>query len=264
MSLEETSQNNKNEQINKKFDSFHIDININKLNGSWTKEEDKILFKWVQEYGTKKWTSCSFFLKGRTGKQIRDRWCNVLSPNLKKGDWDLAEDYIIFKAYMKFGSKWKLISKHLKSRSENSVKNRFYATLRRHALESVKDYEIKSEMLMKMKKIFLMNFLEKALNEKTLIIDSYINQNTEAYDIDELDIVYIRNFIRKYSIEEKVMLINQECKQINNNHLGKKRNTLQDDEIVKKIKNSWKNSKSSKKIFSIYSPCGAMINIYQT
>lgn len=86
-----------------------------------------------------KWTSCSDFLSGRSGKQCRERWFNTLNPNVKKGGWTPEEDFLIFKFFSEFGSKWSLIASKFPGRTENSVKNRFYSTLRRISLDKKKN-----------------------------------------------------------------------------------------------------------------------------
>jgi hypothetical protein len=85
-----------------------------------------------------KWTSCSEFISGRSGKQCRERWFNTLNPSVKKGGWMAEEDFLIFKFFSEFGSKWSLIASKFPGRTENSVKNRFYSTLRRISLDEKK------------------------------------------------------------------------------------------------------------------------------
>jgi hypothetical protein len=58
----------------------------------------------VKKEGPNKWSQATDIISGRTGKQIRERWYNNLSPNVVKGDWSLEEDYQIFTLFEKFGS----------------------------------------------------------------------------------------------------------------------------------------------------------------
>jgi len=41
------------------------------------------------------------------------------------------EEKIIFEKHSEFGNKWAEISKYLKGRTDNSVKNHFYSTIRK-------------------------------------------------------------------------------------------------------------------------------------
>lgn len=101
------------------------------VKGPWTIEEDEKLKAWVEEKGPVKWAQCAQGIAGRNGKQCRERWFNNLNPNVKKGDWTPEEDDLIFKLYVSYGSSWSKIATHFKDRTENSIKNRFYSTIRK-------------------------------------------------------------------------------------------------------------------------------------
>lgn len=101
------------------------------VKGPWTVEEDRKLLQWVKTQGAMKWSMCSELIPGRSGKQCRERWYNNLNPDVIKGNWTAKEDYMIFKLFSIQGSKWSKIAEHFKGRTENSIKNRFYSTLRR-------------------------------------------------------------------------------------------------------------------------------------
>lgn len=54
------------------------------VKGPWTSEEDQIVVDLVKIHGTKKWSQIARNLKGRLGKQCRERWYNHLDvSNLK-------------------------------------------------------------------------------------------------------------------------------------------------------------------------------------
>ena len=100
------------------------------IKGPWTDEEDQKLKNWVSQEGPNKWSDCAKIIPGRNCKQCRERWFNHLAPGVKKGGWSLDEDATIFNIFHAFGPKWAFISKFLPGRTENSIKNRFYSTLR--------------------------------------------------------------------------------------------------------------------------------------
>jgi len=56
---------------------------------------------------------------------------------VKKGAWSREEDFVIFKRFSEIGSKWSKIAAELPGRTENSIKNRFYSTLRSFATEQI-------------------------------------------------------------------------------------------------------------------------------
>ena len=99
--------------------------------GNWMPEEDDILLRWVGENGATKWTECSKLIRGRCGKQCRERWVNILNPCVKKGNWSDEEQGLIFENLHRYHTSWSAMSKVLPGRTENSIKNYFYSSIRR-------------------------------------------------------------------------------------------------------------------------------------
>lgn len=88
-----------------------------------------------------KWSEATKEIEGRSGKQIRERWFNILNPQINKAKWSFEEERMLFSLYQKHGPKWCSLVTHFKNRTENSIKNRFYSTLRRVATEYKRNFE---------------------------------------------------------------------------------------------------------------------------
>jgi len=98
---------------------------------SWSAEEDQILMELVATHGPKKWSLIASSLQGRIGKQCRERWHNHLNPNVRKDAWTQDEDDVISDLVDRIGTKWATIAKHLHGRTDNSIKNRYYSSLKK-------------------------------------------------------------------------------------------------------------------------------------
>ncbi|EAY22676.1 Myb-like DNA-binding domain containing protein [Trichomonas vaginalis G3] len=104
------------------------------IKGSWTREEDEMIIKFVQENGTKNWKKLAEILPGRLGKQCRERWRNHLDPNVNRSPWTPEEDKLLIQLHEKYGNQWVKISEMFNGRSDNCVKNRWNSTLKKQIL----------------------------------------------------------------------------------------------------------------------------------
>jgi len=118
------------------------------LKGPWKKSEDQKILDLVSRYG-KAWSKISNALGTRNGKQIRDRFTNVLDPEIKKGRFTDEEDRLLEVLYRQYGTKWSQIALHFPKRTADMIKNRFHSSIKKRnnfdSKDSHNDSHIKSE-----------------------------------------------------------------------------------------------------------------------
>ncbi|CAD8078206.1 unnamed protein product [Paramecium sonneborni] len=108
---------------------------------SWSAIEDQQLLELVQIH-KRNWGMIASIMNWRTGKQIRERFINKLNPEIRAEPWSKEEDLIVMEAYQKYGSRWTEISKLLKGRPENMIKNRFYSFIRKEYMNIQNPYYV--------------------------------------------------------------------------------------------------------------------------
>ena len=101
-----------------------LTINPDLKKGRWTKEEDLMFFKLMEEYGNN-WNSISKIMKNRSTRQVRNRYNENLNPVLVRNKFKNEEDLLILKLYNLFSNKWSKYLNYLPNRSIKNIKRRF-------------------------------------------------------------------------------------------------------------------------------------------
>lgn len=115
-------------------------INPQLIKGSWTREEDETIIAYVNEHGNKDWAKLALILKGRTGKQCRERFKNHLDSSVKHDAWTTEEDNLLIDLHNRFGNAWTTISSYFDGRTDNCIKNRWNSTIKKR-LERIQNGE---------------------------------------------------------------------------------------------------------------------------
>ena len=103
---------------------------------SWTKSDDELLIKYVDKHKERKWNLIAKAVtkesnKLKTAKQCRERWHTRLDPKILLSAWSNEEEARLFLLHKQIGNKWAEIAKCLPGRTDNSIKNYFFCSLRR-------------------------------------------------------------------------------------------------------------------------------------
>ncbi|OHT14986.1 hypothetical protein TRFO_14657 [Tritrichomonas foetus] len=112
-----------------------------KNRSKFTKDEDRLLKQLVSKYGESNWNFIAESMSGRNSRQVKERWCNYLSPSLNKSKWKSSEDSLLLKKVSDIGKKWVAISKYFHNRTDQMLKNRYNVLMRLHKRSSDADDE---------------------------------------------------------------------------------------------------------------------------
>ncbi|KAF9108041.1 Myblike DNAbinding domain-containing protein [Mortierella sp. GBA35] len=96
--------------------------------GRWLKEEDGALRAAFEVYGGGRWAKIQQHVLGRTDIQCRERYMNILTPNLQSGPWTKEEVERLDRLVEEHGEKWSLIASLMNGRTDNQCARRWKMT----------------------------------------------------------------------------------------------------------------------------------------
>ncbi|KAK2880155.1 hypothetical protein FQN49_000502 [Arthroderma sp. PD_2] len=102
----------------------------------WTQEEDSVLLWKIQGQQARNppnkiinWQKIAAALPGRSNKDCRKRWFNVLSGGLRKGAWTAEEDRLLSQAVGTEGKVWMRVAQHVPRRTADQCAKRWQHVL---------------------------------------------------------------------------------------------------------------------------------------
>ncbi|KXN69536.1 hypothetical protein CONCODRAFT_18259 [Conidiobolus coronatus NRRL 28638] len=94
--------------------------------GRWDATEDAALRSAIEMYGEGNWIKVQQHVPGRTDVQCRERWMNILHPNVNQEPWTDYEDAHLLLLVQKIGlGKWSQICSFLGTRTDNQCWRRW-------------------------------------------------------------------------------------------------------------------------------------------
>ena len=121
-----TNLSNNNSYLNNNIEYKEIAYNNynDRVRFKWSKEEDIKLIEIIKRLGKNNWKQVSNELKTKTRIQCFHRYKRIISKN-NFSQWTPEEDNKVKELFKKYGCKWSLIAKHLKSRSSSQIRERY-------------------------------------------------------------------------------------------------------------------------------------------
>ena len=97
------------------------------------------------------------------------RWHNHLDPSINKKQWSDLEEMQFIQAHQALGNKWGEISKIIRGRTDNAIKNHFYSSLRKNLSRISKEVVTLDQKLSQQTRdqsIYLINYLKNLLRRQ--------------------------------------------------------------------------------------------------
>ena len=102
-----------------------------RIKNRFTHAEDAIITSMMKSKQNYSWHQIGEALKGRSARQVKERWLNYLDPNLNQDNWSSEEEKLLLEKIREIGHKWRLIAKYFKGRTDVHLKNHYNLMIRK-------------------------------------------------------------------------------------------------------------------------------------
>ncbi|CAK81016.1 unnamed protein product (macronuclear) [Paramecium tetraurelia] len=239
---------------------------------SWTYQEDKLLLELIKLNGCASWNRIAIELQSkmknptkiRSPAACRERYQNILNPNLNKSIWTEEEEQKLFNLQQQFGNSWARIASQMTGRSDLLCKNYFYATLRKvlRRLSKAVGLDQSSDLLKQIKPSVLgviycnedslksFNIDEEMKNDFKKMIKQYRHtEKSELRMLPEEEINHIKTMLNKlfainnnYITQKGAITFNKNNKQdlisLETSKINLNQNCQSDSKMLSKIQTS--------------------------
>jgi len=110
----------------------------------FTPDEDELLRRLVLTHGDKAWNEIASLMRGRTARQVRERYQHYLSPTVNVGSWSSEEDALLLQMFEVYGPQWSILKQFFNGRSCVNIKNH-WTTLVAQAQKTAWEHRTKSD-----------------------------------------------------------------------------------------------------------------------
>ncbi|RHZ59973.1 hypothetical protein Glove_360g153 [Diversispora epigaea] len=105
--------------------------------GHFSKEEDTLILKYVNEHGKNNWKKVSAFVRTRSPKQCRERYYGSLEKSVNKDPFTDSQKMFISEFIYKHGNKWAELSRKLDTgHTPNMIKNKWHQQISRQNVQN--------------------------------------------------------------------------------------------------------------------------------
>ncbi|KAJ3122332.1 Myb-like DNA-binding domain protein [Physocladia obscura] len=98
--------------------------------GRFTKDEDNLLKEAVARFGIGSWAKIANAVQTRNDVQCRERYLDVLNPEIVTGPFSKEDDELLLKLIAKFGQKWSAIAAEFRTRTAKMCKRQYARILK--------------------------------------------------------------------------------------------------------------------------------------